>query len=75
MALNALSTIGKLGIANVAYRLGYKSAFEHPVIKQAKSDSALEEFASIVGVNVAFVNAGMMTQMQSDPAATSTQCY
>ena len=45
------------------------------MVKQAQSDSALEEFAEIVGQNVAFVNAGMMTQMQDDPTATTTQCY
>ena len=67
MVLNALHTIGKLGLVNVAYKFG------KPHVKQETSE--LEKTAKIVGENAAWVNLGMMSQMQDDPSSKTTQCY
>ena len=67
MVLNALLTIGKLGLVNVAYKFG------QPRVKQQTSE--LEKTARIVGENAAWINLGMMSQMQDDPSSTTTQCH
>lgn len=73
MALNALTAIGKLTVANVAHRFGYKKLIGSPSVKQTNSE--LETFAADFGYNLALFNKGMMSQMQDDPTNTQAQCY
>ena len=73
MALNALLAFGKLNIATIASKFGYRGMIDHPKLKQSTSE--LEEFSLIVGQNASYFNTGMMSQMQSNPDSTTTQCY
>ena len=73
MALNALLTIGKLQVANIAAKFGYRQMLDHPKLRQSQSE--LEEYSLIVGQNAARFNTGMMSQMQANPDSTTAQCY
>ena len=73
MALNALLTIGKLQVANIAAKFGHRQMLEHPKLRQSQSE--LEAYSLIVGQNASFFNSGMMSQMQSNPDSITTQCY
>ena len=73
MALNALLTFGKLNIATIAAKFGYRGMLDHPKLKQSQSE--LEQYSLIVGQNASYFNTGMMSQMQSNPDSTTTQCY
>ena len=73
MALNAILTFGKLQVATIGSKFGYRGMIEHPKLRQSVSE--LETYSLIVGQNAAFFNTGMMSQMQSNPDSTTTQCY
>ena len=61
MALSVLSAIGKITVANLAYKVGYKKLVGSPSVMQAKEESALEQFAEDFGYNLSLFNKGMMS--------------
>ena len=71
--LNAIFAFGKLNIATIGAKFGYRGLLDHPRTRQSTSE--LEEYSLIVGQNASFFNTGMMSQMQSNPDSITTQCY
>lgn len=71
--LNAILAFGKLNIATIGSKFGYRGLLDHPKTKQSTSE--LEEYSLIVGQNASYFNTGMMSQMQSNPDSITTQCY
>ena len=59
---------------DMATRMGFD--MKHPKLRQSADDvSQMSELALEWGTKLAYLNKGMMSQMQADPADTDNDCY